>query len=236
MKKILALVMAVAMMLSLAIAEAPVSVLEMKPEDVLKVSLETVESNHVLAWEGQWNLVAAYIGDCYIEEMELEDIEAGLYPVKPDALKMDVVAAYDKSANDPTTGPVVDQKEYIKAHTYDGVVTMNFAADICEEPGTIDIKWDRWNFIVDTTMENNGLFNYGPAECGPKCEDDFLFWNDIVGVDIGEEEEMNFIYLSTSGHLVLCYAEKKLTNEKYNWERVGYAYIFELVPAETPAE
>lgn len=234
MKKILALVMAVAMMLSLAVAEAPVSVLEMKPEDVLNISHEVVETNHVTAWEGQWVLSAAYIGECYIEEMELEDIEAGLYPVMADAIKLNVKPLLDASANDKATGPIVHQGNYWHAHTHDLEADVLFNEELTKKEGKITAKWDEWAFEV--RGEQDGDFNYGPTKIHTKVADDFLFWNDIVGIDIGEEEEVGYMYLSTSGYLVLCYGEKNLTQAKYNSERVGFAFIFERVPAETPAE
>jgi hypothetical protein len=43
---------------------------------------------------------------------------------------------------------------------------------------------------------------------------------------------MKYIFMNTSGQLVLCYADKNITNEKYGAKYVGIAYIFDkVVPA-----
>ncbi len=229
MKKFLSLLLAALMLLSLSIAEAPVSVLEMKPEDVLNISHEVVESNHVKAWEGEWVLAAAYVGENYIEEMELDDVEAGLYPVLENGIKLNVRPILDKTANH-ANGEMVDQAAYLHAHAYSLEVDVLFNEDVCDEDdGIITAAWDEWTYVVRGELD--GDFNYGPTKIHTKVEDDFLFWNDIVKVDIGEEEEVNYMYLSTSGYLVLCYGEKNLTGAKYNSERVGFAFIFERVPA-----
>lgn len=220
MKKFLALIMAAAMLLScVAFAEESVNPVEID---------RTLESRLELAWIGDWTLSAAYIGEEFIDEFGVEGVEPGLLTVTPGAITMTINAELDHCASDRALGQIVDQGAYLHAHVYCMLGTMAFAGYEDEEY-KLESSWDEWAYVVRGEMD--GDFNYGPAKTHIKGDDDLLHWAEITGVEVEDMEEMKYIFINTSGQLVLCYAEKNLTKEKNN--TVGVAYIFDkVVPAE----
>ncbi len=226
MKKILALVMAIAMILSCtAFAE--------EAKDPMEID-RSFEARLDLAWVNpetltqEWTLTAAWIGEEFIEDFGIEGVEAGLIPVAPGTATMIINAVKDHCASDPSLGQITDQGNYFHDHVYCMNGTIVFAAHADEEY-TIKSEWDEWDF--DARGEMDGDYNYGPAKTHLKGDDDFLYWTEITGIDYEDQEEMKYIFINTSGQLVLCYAEKNLTKVKNN--TVGFAYIFDkVVPAE----
>ena len=229
MKKFFALLLAIATLLSCAAfaEEAAPAIHEMDPELVMTIDRKA----HLTSWEGTWVLKAAYVGEFFIEEFELEGVEPGLYPVMENALTLELHALLNNSANDKSLGAIVDQGSYIHADVYDLDGTLTFAEEFGEKkPGTIFSAWNEFGFVV--TGEHTGFYTHGPAKTHVKAGDDTLYWNEITGIELDDTEEMKYIFMNTSGQLVLCYADKNITNEKYGAEYVGIAYIFDkVVPA-----
>lgn len=224
MKKFLALIMAAMMLLScVAFAEEAKD-----PMEIDRAITTKLETN----WVGEWTLSAAWMGEEFIEDFGVEGVEAGLIEVKPGAITMTIEALLNHCASDKSLGQIVDQAAYLHAHVYCLNGTISFA-DYPDEEYTIKNEWDEFGYVVRGEMD--GDFNYGPAKTHVKGDDDLLHWTEITGVDYEDQEEVKYIFMNTSGQLVLCYAEKNLTKEKNN--TIGFAYIFDkVVPAEEAAE
>lgn len=224
MKKFLAALMAATMLISgAALAEeAAPSILESDPAVIATLD----RASNVTTWEGKWKLTAAYISEDFIDEFAVEGVEAGLLPVKENAAELEITTILDGSANDPALGTIVDQGAYLHCHVYDMAGTLTFAPEFNEEkPYELSSAWDEWAYVVRGEMD--GDFNNGPAKTHIKGDDETLHWAEITGVEIEDMEEMKYITMNTSGHLMLCYAEKNLTKEQNN--EIGLAYIFERV-------
>ena len=232
MKKIVALIMVLAMMLSCTALAEPTLLVDFGDENTLVYNREVTEASHVTAWEGEWVLVAAYISEDGIEEFEFEDVEPGYYAVPENAVTMTLTALLDASANDPATGPIVDQANYWHAHTHDLSGTITFPEEIDEDGFTVKNTWAEWKNTV--RGEQDGDFNYGPAKCSIKGDDDFLYWNEMTGFDFEEIEDFKYIGINMNGQIVICSANKNIvTNEK---AKIYFAYIFAPVVAEEAAE
>lgn len=231
MKKIVALVMVLAMMLSCTAFAEPTKI-EFGTENTLVYNREIVDAAHVTAWQGQWVLVAAYMSEDGIDECELEDVEEGFYAVPENAVFLELEALLDASANDPATGPIVDQANYWHAHTHDLKGTLTLPEDIDEDGYTLKNTWQEWNYTV--RGEQDGDFNYGPAKVNIKGEDDFLYWNELTGFDFEEIEEFKYIGMNYDGQIVIAATDKNIaTNAKAS---ILFAYIFAPVVAEEAAE
>ncbi len=232
MKKIVALIMVLVMMLSCTALAEPTLLVDFGDENTLVYNREIVPEAHVTAWEGQWVLVAAYISEDGIEEYEFEDVEPGFYAVPENAVFLNLTALLDASANDPATGPIVDQANYWHAHTHDLDGTLVFPADIDEDGFTVKNTWSEWKSIV--RGEQDGDFNYGPAKVFIKGDDDFLYWNEMTGFDFEEIEEFKYIGMNMNGQIVIAACSKNIvTNEK---AKIWFAYIFAPVVTEEVAE
>lgn len=213
MKKFLVLMLAVVMMFGCtALAE---SVMEADPETVLTFNRES----HVTEWEGKWVLAAAYIGEEFAEEYEVET--TGMIETKP-AITMEISTIEDASANDKQLGTMVDVASYIHGHTHDLAGTMAFVDLGDDEEYTVKSAWDEWpNNVI--RGENDGDFNYGPAKTHVKGEDETLHFAEITGVEIEDMEEMKYIGMSNGGQLILCYADDNVAKKD---GEIGVAYIF----------
>ncbi len=213
MKKFLVLMLAVVMMLGCtALAE---SVMEADPETVLTFNRES----HVTEWEGKWVLAAAYIGEEFAEEYEVET--TGMIETKP-AITLEISTIEDASANDKQLGTMVDVASYIHGHTHDLAGTMAFVDLGDDEEYTVKSAWDEWpNNVI--RGENDGDFNYGPAKTHVKGEDETLHFAEITGVEIEDMEEMKYIGMSNGGQLILCYADDNVAKKD---GEIGVAYIF----------
>ncbi len=223
MKKFLALLMAAMMLLScVAFAEEAKD-----PMEIDRAITTKLETN----WVGDWTLSGAWIGEEFIDDFGIEGVEAGLIEVKPGAITMSIEALLNHCASDKSLGQIVDQAAYLHAHVYCLNGTIAFA-DYPDEEYTIKNEWDEFGYVVRGEMD--GDFGYGPAKTHIKGDDDLMHWTDITGIDYEDQEEIKYIFMNTSGQLVLCYAEKNLTKEKNN--TIGFAYIFDKVVEEVPAE
>lgn len=232
MKKIVALIMVLAMMLSCTAFAEPTLLAEFGDENTVVFNRAVVPESHVTAWQGDWVLVAAYVSEDGIEEFEFEGVEPGFYAVPENAVFMNLEALLDASANDPSTGPIVDQANYWHAHTHDLKGTMTFPEDIDEDGYTLKNTWAEWNNVV--RGEQDGDFNYGPAKVSIKGEDDYLYWNAMTGFDWEEIEDFKYIGMNMNGQIIVCSATKNIvTNEK---AKIMFAYIFAPVVAEETAE
>ncbi len=244
MKKILALVMAIAMMLS-CVAFAEGTKIEYGTENTLVFAREVayeaeaadVDSlgnatnsgkvptglSHITAWQGKWVLVAAYMNEEGIEEYELE-AEEGFYAVPENAVFLELEAAYDASANDPS-GPLVDVANYFHAHCYDLAGTITLPEDIDEDGYKVKNTFEDWNNVVRGNAD--GDFNFGPAKVSIKGEDDYIYWNDLTGFDFEEIEEFKFIGMNMDGQILIVAADKNVATK--DDAVIWFAYIFDKV-------
>lgn len=208
MKKILALALALVMIACAAIACAEIADLE--------TALTFDRESHVTSWEGKWVLVAAYVGEDFADEYDVET--TGLIEVEP-VITIELSTILDATANDKTLGTMVDVASYIHGHTHDlaGVLTLN------DEEYTIKSAWDEWpNNVI--RGENDGDFNYGPAKTHVKGDDETLAWAEITGVEIEDMEDFKFIGVGKEGHLILCYSDDNVAKKD---GEIGFAFIFE---------
>ena len=238
MKKFLAMIMAVMMLLACAAAEEAKNPVEIDRSLDARLNLawawNVTKENSANAdlpktLQGDWTLAAAYIGEAFIDDFEIEGVEAGLIAVTPGAITLTIEALLDHCASDASLGQITDQGNYWHDHVYCMGGTMTFAA-YPDEEYTLKSNWDEFSFNARGEMD--GDYNYGPAKTKVKGDDDLLHWTEITGIDYEDQEEMKHIFMNTSGQLVLCYADKNIVNEKYDGSYVGIAYIFDkVVPA-----
>ena len=220
MKKLFALLLAAVMLLGCAaLAETVID-----PETVGDFDRES----HVTAWEGEWVLVGAYIGEEFAEELGLE--VSGVLEVPENAATMTVAIELDKSANNKETGPVVDQANYWHAHVYDADMTIAYAPEITDDTAALSIPFDGW--IVEATGENQGTFNSGVAKLSKvTCEDKSLYFAALTGVESDDiaDEKVKYVGMNTAGQLIVCYCDGNLVNKDVE---IGFGYIFAPVVAE----
>ncbi|MDO5299850.1 MAG: hypothetical protein Q4F18_10515 [Clostridia bacterium] len=216
MKKFFGLLVAVAMLFSCA-ALAESAVLEADIDDVVTFNRES----HVTEWEGSWVLAAAYIGEDFAEEYDVD--ATGLIAVVPNAITMELATILDASANDPQLGTMVDVASYIHGHTHDLSGTMTISADIADgETYTVKSAWDEWpNNVI--RGEDDGDFNYGPAKTHVKGDDDTVHFTEITGVEIEDMEDFKYIGMNNAGQIVLCYSDDNVAKKD---GEIGFAYIF----------
>ena len=113
MKKILSLVMALAMVLGCFAMAETTSILDADMDELLVLDRESSLND----WEGEWVLVAAYITADFAEEYDVE--QSGLLAVPENAATLTITALKDATANDKVLGTMVDVASYIHDHTYD---------------------------------------------------------------------------------------------------------------------
>ncbi|MBQ9950615.1 MAG: acid shock protein [Clostridia bacterium] len=244
MKKILVLVVALAMMLS-AVAFAEPTAIEYGTENTLVFAREVAYAAeagdvdalgnptdggkvptgiaHITAWKGQWVLAAAYVSESGLEEYDLEG-EEGFYAVPENAVFLELEPAYDASANDPS-GPLVDVANYFHAHCYDLNGTITLPEDIDEEGFKVKNVWSDWGSVVRGNAD--GDFNFGPAKVTIKGEDDYLYWNELTGFDFEEIEEFKFIGANLDGQIVIAACEKNPVTKPDT--DIWFALIFDKV-------
>ena len=254
MKKFLALVMAAAMLLSCVAFAEPTLLADYGNENTLvyarEIAFEETEEkldllgnktngtrksvgvSHVTTWGGEYVLVAAYMSEAAIEEFEFEGVEAGFYAVPENAVFLTLEPLFDAKANDPATGPIVDQGNYFHAHVYDLAGTITLPEEIDEDGYTVASEWSEWAF--EARGEQEGDFNFGPAKTHIKGEDDFLYWNELTGFDFEEIEEFKYIGTNADGQIIICSATKNIVNSEK--AEIMFAYIFDkVVPVEEEA-
>lgn len=251
MKKIVALIMVLAMMLTCTAFAEPTQLADFGDENTLVYAREIAYSEtdgdvdalgnatnsgkvpvgyaHVTAWAGEWELVAAYVSEDGIEEFEFEGVEPGYYAV-PAGVVLTLNPLFDESANHPN-GVMADQAAYLHAHAYDlkGTLTMTEEIDDAYE---LALDFNAWANVVRGEMDAD--MNFGPIKVSfKKGDDDFLYWNALTGFDWEDIDEFKYIGMNENGQILVCAANKNIaTNEK---AKIFYAYIFAPVVAEEAA-
>ena len=224
MKKLLSLLLALAMVLSCGVLALAADKPELDPETVVEFDRESP----VTDWEGEWVLVAAYIGEEYAEENDIE--VSGLIDVPENAVTMSVAAILDAAATGSDAGVMVDQAAYLHAHVYDMEATVRFAEDITDDEATLKLPWDGW--LYEVRGENDGDFNMGVGKLSKvSAEDKSLYFTTVTGVESDEidDENMKYVGMNTAGQLIVCYCEENLVKKD---AEVSFGYIFARVDAE----
>lgn len=222
MKKILSLVMALAMVLGCFAMAETTSILDADMDELLVLDRESSLND----WEGEWVLVAAYITTDFAEEYDVE--QSGLLAVPENAATLTITALKDATANDKVLGTMVDVASYIHDHTYDLSGELTFSD---EDSYTVKSAWDEWanNVIAKVDYDPAASYNRGPAKTHVKGDDDTVRFADMTGVEIEDMETMKYIGMTTSGYLVLCYSDDNLAKKDGD---MGVGYIFARVEAE----
>ena len=215
MKKVLALLLTVLFLLPvLASAEEPV----IDAETVMDFNRESP----VTDWVGNWVLAAAYIGEDWAEENDVET--TGLLTVPENAVTMTVEALLDASATGSDAGVMVDQASYLHAHVYDMDAKITFPAEITEEEAGLRLPWDGWQYTV--RGENDGDFNMGVGKLSKvSAEDKSLYFCQVTGVESEaiSDENMKYVGMNTADQLIVMYSDDNMVKKDGD---VAFAYIF----------
>jgi len=222
MKKFLSLLLAAMMLVScVAFAE---NILDADPEKVMTFDRKVP----VTDWEGDWVLVAAYIGEDYADENDIET--KGLIAVPEKAVTMTVKAVLDGSATGSDAGVMVDQAAYIHTHVYDIEATVQFDASITEDTAALKLPWDGWDWTKDEEWtgwtEGSSYTSKGVGKLSKvSAEDKSLFFCKITGVESEEiaDENMKYMGMNEDGQLIVCYSDDNMVKKDGD---VGFAYIF----------
>ncbi|MBQ6563821.1 MAG: hypothetical protein IJL88_07900 [Clostridia bacterium] len=222
MKKYLSLFLAALMLVSCtAFAE---NLLEAAPEELLTFD----RKGPVPDWEGEWVLAAAYIGEDYADENDIET--TGLLAVPEKAVTMSVKAVLDGSATGSDAGVMVDQAAYIHTHVYDIEATVAFDASITDETATLKLPWDGWDWTKDEEWtgwtEGSSYTSKGVGKLSKVGADDkSLYFCKITGVESEEiaDENMKYVGMNTAGQLIVCYSDDNMVKKDGD---VGFAFIF----------
>ncbi|MCR4883006.1 MAG: hypothetical protein K6A68_05520 [Clostridiales bacterium] len=222
MKKYLSLFLAALMLVSCtAFAE---NLLEADPEELLTFDRKVP----VTDWEGEWVLAAAYIGEDYADENDIET--TGLLAVPEKAVTMSVKAVLDGSATGSDAGVMVDQAAYIHTHVYDIEATVAFDASITDETATLKLPWDGWDWTKDEEWtgwtEGSSYTSKGVGKLSKVGADDkSLYFCKITGVESEEiaDENMKYVGMNTAGQLIVCYSDDNMVKKDGD---VGFAFIF----------
>ena len=222
MKKFLSLLLAAMMLVScVAFAE---SILDADPEKVMTFDRKVP----VTDWEGEWVLVAAYIGEDYADENDIKT--TGLIAVPEKAITMTVKAVLDGSATGSDAGVMVDQAAYIHTHVYDIEATLQFDASITEDTASLKLPWDGWDWTKDEEWtgwtEGSSYTSKGVGKLSKvSAEDKSLFFCKVTGVESEEiaDENMKYMGMNEDGQLIVCYSDDNMVKKDGD---VGFAYIF----------
>ena len=222
MKKFLSLLLAAMMLLScVALAE---NILDADPEKVMTFDRKVP----VTDWEGEWVLVAAYIGEDYADENDIKT--TGLIAVPEKAVTMTVKAVLDGSATGSDAGVMVDQAAYIHTHVYDIEATLQFDASITEDTAALKLPWDGWDWTKDEEWtgwtEGSSYTSKGVGKLSKvSAEDKSLFFCKVTGVESEEiaDENMKYMGMNADGQLIVCYSDDNMVKKDGD---VGFAYIF----------
>ena len=222
MKKFLSLLLAAMMLVSCAaFAE---SILESDPEEVLSFNRKAP----VTDWEGEWVLAAAYIGEDFADENDIET--TGLIAVPEKAVTMSVKAVLDGSATGSDAGVMVDQAAYIHTHVHDIDAQLVFDAAITDDEATLKLPWDGWDWTKDEEWtgwtEGSSYTSKGVGKLSKvSAEDKSLFFCKVTGVESEEiaDENMKYMGMNEDGQLIVCYSDDNMVKKDGD---VGFAYIF----------
>ena len=222
MKKFLSLLLAAMMLVSCAaLAE---NILDADPEKVMTFDRKVP----VTDWEGEWVLVAAYIGEDYADENDIKT--TGLIAVPEKAITMTVKAVLDGSATGSDAGVMVDQAAYIHTHVYDIEAAVTFDASITEDTASLKLPWDGWDWTKDEEWtgwtEGSSYTSKGVGKLSKvSAEDKSLFFCKVTGVESEEiaDENMKYMGMNEDGQLIVCYSDDNMVKKDGD---VGFAYIF----------
>ncbi len=222
MKKLLSLILAAVMMVSCcAFAE---SILEADPEEVMSFNRKAP----VTDWEGEWVLAAAYIGEDFADENDIET--KGLIAVPENAVTMSVKAILDGSATGSDAGVMVDQASYIHTHVYDIEAKLAFDASITDDEATLKLPWDGWDWTKDDEWtgwtEGSTYICKGVGKLSKVGADDkSLYFCTVTGVENEaiSDENMKYMGLNEAGQLIVCYSDDNMVKKDGD---VAFAYIF----------
>ena len=222
MKKFLSVLLAAVLLVSCAaFAE---SILESDPEEVLSFNRKAP----VTDWEGEWVLAAAYIGEDFADENDIET--TGLIAVPEKAVTMSVQAVLDGSATGSDAGVMVDQAAYIHSHVYDIEAKLAFDASFTDEEATLKLPWDGWDWTKDDEWtgwtEGSTYISKGVGKLSKvSAEDKTLFFGKVTGVENEAiaDENMKYMGMNEDGQLIVCYSDDNMVKKDGD---VAFAYIF----------
>ena len=201
MKKIVALVMVLAMLLTCTAFAEPTLLADFGDDNTLvyarEIAYEAGEVDvlgnptnvpgcpvgyaHVTSWGGEWALVAAYVSEEGIEEFEFEGVEPGYYAVA-DGVVLSLTPVFDMDASHPN-GVMSDQAAYLHAHAYGMTGTLTMPEEI-DDAYTLEAKFDAWDYTSRGELDAD--MNFGPIKISfKKGDDDFLYWNALTGCRCG---------------------------------------------------
>ena len=222
MRKFLSLLL-IAMMAVSSFAAAE-SVLDTDPEEVMSFNRKTP----VTEWEGNWVLAAAYIGEDFAEENDIET--TGLIAVPEKAATMSVTAILDASATGSDASVMVDQGAYIHTHVHDIEAKVAFDASIADEEATLRLPWNGWDWTKDEEwtgwVEGETYISKGVGKLSKVGADDkSLYFGKITGVENEaiSEENMKYMGMNEAGQLIVCYSDDNLVKKDAD---AAFAYIF----------
>ena len=222
MKKTLILILAALMAFSCA-AHAE-GILDADPEEIMTFDRESP----VIDWEGEWVLAAAFIGEDFADENDID--VTGLIAVPENAVKMTVTAVMDLSATGSPEGVMVDMAAYIHCHVYDMEATLTFDESITDDEPYLRVPWDGW--LYEVRGEQDGDFNMGVGKFSKvTAKEKNLYFCDVTGVDSDaiSDENMKYVGMNAAGQLIVCYSDDNMVKKDGD---VAFAYIFVRVDAE----
>ena len=222
MKKFLSLLLVAMLAVScIAVAEG---ILDADPEEVMTFNRKAL----VTDWEGEWVLAAAYIGEDFADENDI-DVN-GLLAVPEKAMTMSVKPILDGSATGSDAGVMVDQAAYIHSHVYDIEATVTFDASIAEETATLKLPWDGWDWTKDEEWtgwtEGGSYTSKGVGKLSKVGADDkSLYFGKVTGVENEaiSDENMKYMGMNEAGQLIVCYSDDNMVKKDGD---VAFAYIF----------
>ena len=222
MKKLLSVLLAAMMLVSCAaFAE---SILEADPEEVMTFNRKAP----ITDWEGEWVLAAAYIGEDFADENDIET--TGLIAVPEKVLTMSVKATLDASATGSDAGVMVDQAAYIHSHVHDIDAVLTFDASVTDEEATLRLPWDGWDWTKDEEWpgwsEGSTYVNKGVGKLSKVGADDkSLYFGKVTGVENEaiSDENMKYMGMNEAGQLIVCYSDDNMVKKDGD---VAFAYIF----------
>ena len=191
---------------------------EADPETVMDFDRESP----VTDWVGTWKLAAAYIGEEFAEDCDIET--KGLIAVPEGAMTMTVDALLDASATGSPDGVMVDMAAYIHAHVYDLEASITFAPDITDDVAELKLPWDGW--LYEVRGENEGDFNMGVGKLSKvAAEEKSLYFTKITGIESEDidDENVKYMGMNKAGQLIVCYSEENLVKKDVE---VAFGFIF----------
>ncbi len=221
MKKFLSLLLVAVLLVPFAFAEG---ILDEDPEKVLSFNRKAP----VTDWEGESVLAAAYIGEDFADENDIET--KGLIAVPEKAVTMSVKAILDGSATGSDAGVMVDQGAYVHTHVHDIEAKVAFDAAITDGEATLRLPWDGWDWTKDEEWtgwsEGSTYICKGVGKLSKvSAEDKSLFFGKVTGVENEaiSDENMKYMGMNEDGQLIVCYSDDNMVKKDGD---VAFAFIF----------